>query len=262
MALKAKITKLEDVAEELRALYRKDGDVFVLDVGDDLADHPSVGPLARALAREKTANAESKAAQDALEEKFKGLDPEAARAALKAAEDAGDQTLIAEGKMDEVIEQRTERMRKEFADQLAAKDAALEKANESGAATIAQLAEISIFGAVKDAALSKGARKEALQDVTNRAREVWRMEEGKPVARNGEDLIYGKQGEALTVEEWVDTLSTEAAYLFEPSKGGGAGGGDGAGNRGGNSGDVKLVSPEHAGDNIAGLASGEVQINR
>jgi len=251
MALKAVLKTLDGLPEALKALYKQEGEQFVLDMTEeDIAAHPGAGGLSRALAREREAAKAAKKRLEELEEKYKDLDPEAARAAIQKELENKDKKLLDEGKLEELIATRTERMRADFDKQLKAQKDALKAAQDSLAATGNQLAEITIFGAVKDAALGKGARKEALVDITNRAREIWKLEEGKPTARKGQDPIFGKNGEALTITEWVEGLAQEATYLFEPSKGGNGGGG------------VKFISPGAAGDNIGAIASGEAVIQR
>ena len=262
MALKAVLTSLDGVDEGLHALYREENGKYVLDLDDnDIKSHPSTGPLSRALERERAAAREAAEKAKALEEQFGDLDPEAAREAIKAMREQGEKELMDEGKIEELIQQRTERMRQDFERQIAAKDKALEDARGSAESLTSQLADIRIYDAVKDAALSKGARKEALTDIANRAREIWRLEDGKPVARQrgDENPIHGKSGDLLTIDEWVDSLSSEAGYLFEPNSGGGASGGD---QSRAPTGGVKQITPGQAGNFLEQIASGEAVINR
>lgn len=262
MGLKAVLQTLEGLDENLHSYYRKEGDSYVLDLGEDeLKAHPGTGGLTRALEREREERKAAKKLADEIAAKYGDLDPEAAREALKAADEAKDRELLDEGKVEELIEQRTERMRADFDKQLAAKDKALDDANTRNASTTEELESIKIFDAVKDAALTRGARKEALTDIQNRARGTWALDDqGRPVARNGEDTIFGKSGEPLTIGEWVDSLSSEASYLFNPNEGGGAGsenesGGEGMG------GGVKRIAKDSAGSFLEQIASGEAVID-
>lgn len=79
MKLKMKIAKLEDVAEAYRGLYEAKDGAFVLKDEFEIADPVDVTGLTKnrdTILAEKTA----------LEQKFAGIDPEKARAALKAVE--------------------------------------------------------------------------------------------------------------------------------------------------------------------------------
>jgi hypothetical protein len=257
------IDSLEDVHEDLRENYVKDGDRFKLNF-DLIKDHEGVAKV------RKTANDLDKKAKDAAKEladvleKYGDLDPEAAKAALDAIEQAGDKELMDEGKVEEVIEKRTEKMKADHEKQMEAKDKIIEEMKAGATALTGELSSIKIYDAVKDAALSKGARKDALTDIANRAKGVWSLKDGNPTAldENG-DAIFGKSGEALSITEWVEGLATDAEYLFEPNSGGGAKGGDGGGSGGdGNQKGIKTISPSAAGDNIAAIAAGEAVVDR
>ncbi len=93
MALKAIVTKLDDVAEALRGEYKpfklkgsdgKESDAFVLDVVAEAGyELDNVGSLKNALGAERTA----KANLEKLVVKFKDLDPDKAREALTRLEE-------------------------------------------------------------------------------------------------------------------------------------------------------------------------------
>lgn len=257
MGLKIFIDSLDDVHEDIRDSYVADGDRFKLNF-DLIKDHEGVTKI------RKTANDLDKKAKDAakalteLQEKFGDLDPEAAREALKAIEDAGDKEMLDDGKVDELVEKRVSAARTDFDKQLEAKDARIAELETGSVSLTGELASIKIYDAVKDAALAKGARKEALADIANRAKGVWSLVDGEPKAMDGEEAVYGKSGEALTINEWVETLAADSAHLFEANSGGGAQGGD----KGGNQGGVSQVSLAAAGDNIAKIAGGDVTVDR
>ena len=257
MPLKIFIDSLEDVPEDIRDSYVADGERFKLNF-DLIKDHEGVTKI------RKTANELDKKAKDsakALEElqaKYGDLDPDAAREALKAIEDAGDKELLDEGKVEELVEKKTGQMKADFEKQIEAKDKRIAELESNAEGLTGELSSIKIYDAVKDAALSKGARKDALTDIANRAKEVWSLVDGNPMAKKDNETIYGKSGEALTIDEWVETLASEASYLFEPNSGGGAKGGDSQSSQGG----IGKVSMAAAGDNLEKIASGEVTVDR
>ena len=265
MKLEAVLKSLDNLDEKYHELYRKEGDAFVLDLtGDSIKDHPATSAYARTLQRLRD---EKKISDDTLTTKlaeFEGLDPEAARAALVKLEEDADKKLIEEGDVDAIVAKRLEKANADFVKQIAAKDDVIAGLQGNLDSRSGELSEIKIFDAVKDAALSKGARKEALTDIQNRAKGTWQLgEDGNPVAMNGEDPIYGKGGDPMSIDEWVEGLSADATYLFEPNTGGGAGGGDDkAGGAGQGQGGVKVLSAAAAGDNLSAIASGEAIIDR
>jgi hypothetical protein len=67
MKLPAVVEKLDDVPEAARALYRADGDRFVIDA--DLTEHPAVSGLANAYVRVREEGAQLAAEHDAVKAK-------------------------------------------------------------------------------------------------------------------------------------------------------------------------------------------------
>jgi|TARA_Y100000310_G_C20704101_1_gene833198 hypothetical protein len=259
MALQLKIDALSDVPDELRDAYvkAKSGDGFELDFAQ-IKEHPGVTTI------RKTANDVDKkriAAEKALDElktQYGDIDPKAAHDAIETAEKAGEKEMMDAGKVEELLEKKTAKMKTVFEKQLEAKDKVIAELTSGNQSLTGELSAVKIHDAIKSAALEKGARKEALPDIENRAKGTWGLVEGRPVAMDGEEAFYGKSGEPLTIEEWVETLSSDVPHLFEPNKGGGATGSDSRGDLVGG----KKISLEAAGDNIAALASGDVTLDR
>ena len=261
MGLELKIASLEDVPEEIRDAYvkAKDGDGYELNF-DAIKTHPGVAKLRTSMNEvDKKREAAEKAIAD-FEEKYGDLDPKAAREALRALEDADDKTMLDEGKVEELVEKKTGQMKAEYEKQIEAKDNRIKELEGVSENLNGELSSIKIYDAINDSALAKGARKEALTDIKNRANGTWSLRDGKPVALEGEDVRYGKDGEPLTIDEWVEGLASESPYLFEPNSGGGASG-SGGGAGGGGSAAGKVISPDSAGDNITAIANGEMSID-
>jgi len=263
MALKAILDSLDDVPEEQHGLYTETDGKFILDL-DGLEDHPEAAALKSALERAIGRDKESKKKVKELEgefEKYKDIDPEKAREALEQLQAMGDKKLIEEGKLDELVEQKVERMRAEFATQLEAKDKALGESTDSLEARDTELADIKIFGVLKDAALNKGLKKSALPDIVSRARAgdiKWELREGVPTPVKENEIVFGKSGDVMTPDEWVETQIVEAEHLFEPNRGGGADGGDGKSGKDG----MKIVdlSQDNAiGQNLEAFAEGKAR---
>src|SRR5207248_643496 len=92
----------------------------------------------------------------------------------------------------------------------------------------ARLADIQINQGVIVAATKRGLRSGAIADVTLRAQRVFKLVNGVPQAQEGDRIRYGKDGVTpMTLDEWVESLVTEAPHLFESSAGGGATGNSG-----------------------------------
>lgn len=91
--------------------------------------------------------------------------------------------------------------------------------------------------AVTDAVVNEqsGANPSALADILERAYKVFKIIDGKMVAKEGEFTVMGADGATpMTPLEWMAKLRVQAPYLFKSSNGGGATGntGNGSGFRG------------------------------
>lgn len=271
MSLKFVYANEADIPEDHKALYKKVGTVWELDVGDDTgSEHSTVKSLNNALGHAKKERGDAKdsadasavalkEAQDRLEA-FKDIDPELAREAQKQMQEIADKKLLDAGQIDELLAQRTETMRKDFEGQITAKDELIGTltGNLDGANT--QLADLKIFSEVESIAVSKGARPEALGDIKNRARPIFKLEDGGVVAYDdaGEKL-YGKDTAGLTIGEWLDGLSKDASHLFGATTGGGSQGGGDAND--GDEGSVRTIHPDQAGQFLDEIADGKVQLS-
>jgi hypothetical protein len=230
MALKTVLDSLEGVPSELHKLYvQKDGK-YVLDA-EGIED---VSGLKSALERKKQEAADAKKAAKELKEQLEslGMEPDEIKAIIADHQKAKDKKLIDEGKVDEIVTTR-----------------------------VAKLSEVLIDSALKDVAVKAKVRSTAMEDVLLRGKRIWTLKENQPVALNGEEAIFGKDGKPISMLEWVNELQTSAPHLFEGSSGGGANGS--GGNGGGGNGGMKLfsaASPNAIGENLAAFAKGEARL--
>lgn len=266
MKLKATVKSLDDVPEQYQGLYTQVGDSYVLDIDETeyktrLSEFRDNNIDLRQKA-DRVNEYESQLTQ--LTEQlanFKDLDPEKARAALEQMQALQDKQLIDAGKIDELLAQRTERMRTDYDAQLTA---ALE-ARDSEKANAAQYRE-KLSSVVIDSSLQTAignvatVRKGAIQDVLARGRSVWQLDkDGNPIPKKGDGTImYGKDGEhAISMEEWGQVLVSEAPYLFEGNAGGG---GHGNQDENGDHSAVNYGDVRALGDNLEGIADGTVEV--
>ena len=217
MALKAFVKSLDEIQESARAFYVEDGNGgFKLDA-EGVEDVTGLKNSLTAVREElKTLKADYN--------KYKDLDPEKAREALKKMEELEDQGLLDQGKVDELVARRTERMRMDFDSQVKAlKGSADEKENtiKSLSSRLEKhLIEQGLIAAVMEVGVPK---KSAIQDIASRGKGTWKLDEnGNPVALGSDgSKIFGKDGKApITMAEWAEGLMVEAPHLFEPSTGG------------------------------------------
>lgn len=133
-----------------------------------------------------------KAELDKLKGQFDGLDIEAVKDLLAKAGQDEETKLIAEGKLDEVISRRTERLRTDLDKQVKAANERADKAE----AFAAKYSDKVLADSIRAAAIKAGALPEAAEDIILRARGTFKLsEDGEPIAtdRAGE-VVYGKDG--------------------------------------------------------------------
>ena len=167
------------------------------------------------------ANKELKSKFDALNSQFEGFDIEAVKGLLTKASQDEETKLIAEGKIDDVINRRIERFRAEVDKQLKAKDDEIARRVEANK----RLAGRALSDAITQAAAKAGVHPDALPTAVLIAeKRGWVVDDdGNVIAKRGDDVVLGKDGKTpLTVKEWAESLLESDPYLFPEAKGTGA----------------------------------------
>lgn len=221
--LKLVLDTLEGIDAGIAALYTKGADGrFHLETDED--------ETAKAKLKEfRDNNIKLLKERDDLMAKFKDIDPDKYKEFQKKAQEIEDKKLLDAGEIDKLVDQKVERMKQDFENQITAMKTALTEKDNLLNGTSQRLSEVLIDSEITKAVTSVGSvRKEAMRDIIARGREVWKLEENKPVPKQGDKILYGKDGKApMTFDEWAKVLQETAPFLFEGSGGGGAAGGGG-----------------------------------
>ncbi len=226
MALKLVVENLEGLPEAIAALYEQGADgKFHLQAEED------EGAKAK-IAEFRENNIKLQKELEAMKKKFDGVDLNELQAMKKKLQDIEDKKMIEAGKIDELVNQKVERMRLDYEEQIKQLKNAIDEREKNLQSTTQRLSEVLIDSEITKAVNAVGVvRKEAMRDILARGRQTWRLEDGKPVPKEGDRLLYGKDGkEPLTFDEWAQALIIQAPFLFETSSGGGASGGGSGGN--------------------------------
>ena len=154
--------------------------------------------------------------------RFDGIDPDTVKGMLKRFENDEEAKLIADGKIDEVINKRTERMRGDTDKQLKEANARVEKAE-----AFANKFRARVLGdEIRSAAGKAGALSSAQEDLILRAKGIFQInDEGQAVAVDEDgNPIMGKDGRTqLSPVEWIESLKESAPHLFPAASGTDAG---------------------------------------
>ncbi len=260
MALKVLLnkTEYEELSEALQAEYGnvEGSDDYTLDV-DDAAYKKKLGEF-----RGNNINMRKKLEDlEALAEQYKGVDIKKYKKALEELEKLQDDKLIDAGDIDQVVEQRTERMRADFAGQTTALEKRAKEAEKAIKLSNEHLSKVLIDSQVQSALGEVGSlKKGAMDDALNRARRVWSLQDGAPVPMDGDSVRYGPDGKSpMTMGEWAASLVEEAPFLFEGNKGTGGPGNDRPGPGDGKS--ILGSDKEGYAKNIEAIAKGDVTVD-
>jgi hypothetical protein len=146
---------------------------------------------------------------------FDGIDPEAVRGILSKFANDEEAGLIAAGKLDEVLDKRTTRMKAGF-EQETAKERAAREAAETRADKFSRRV---LENGIRAEATAAGLHQYAIDDALLRASATFKLDdEGNPVAV--EDA-FGKDGKPLTLKEWFSDMKEKAPHWFPANANGG-----------------------------------------
>jgi len=209
MTLKAVLETIDDLPEAVQSLYTEKDGSYHLAV-DGMVDKSKLDEF-------RSNNVKLMKQIDGLQKKFDGVDLDQYQELLQQQQKLEDDKLIDAGKIDELVEERTKRMREEFESQ----NKKLVSQNDSYAS---QLSTLVIDNSVRDIASKSGVLSTAVDDVLLRAHGVFSLEGGAAVPKDSSgNVVYGSDGESpMAVAEWMKGLVKSAPHLFESSDGAGS----------------------------------------
>ncbi|MFV5192801.1 hypothetical protein ACMXYY_11740 [Acinetobacter courvalinii] len=217
MSLPFIVDSLDQIKEEHRALYVEENGKFRL----DLEGYEDPKGLKSALQSERDAAKTAQRELQRLQKQFEGIDPETVKKLFAQLDQDEEAKLIAEGKVNEVIQKRTEKMREEHARLL---NAETTRANNAEAYAN-KFKQSVVQGQIVQAAVELEALPEATADIAFLAQSKFVLDEdGKAVAvdESGE-VVIGKDGKTpLSPKEWVESLREQKPYFWPKANGTGA----------------------------------------
>lgn len=174
-----------------------------------------------AILAEKKALAEE---LNSFKSQFEGMDINQVKTMLENVRKDQHAALIAEGKWDEVIAQKTEAMRRDYETKLGGLDQELKKYQSEAEKLVEEKKRYMVDMRLREAG-SKYVYPEMMEFLQERAREVFRLEEdGQVVARTKDGtLLLGPDGKSpLNMESWVLMQKDKYPYIFQQSSGSGS----------------------------------------
>ena len=223
MPLKFKFKTREEIPAEQQPFYAEREGGWVLDV-DGAVEKSKLDEF-------RNSNVSLLKERDELKKRFEGIEPEEFHRLAQEKRQLEEAQQVKAGEIEKVVENRVKGLKSDWEKQVTGLTGERDLLN-------ARLVAIQIDQGVVTAATKRGLRPTAIQDITSRARTVFRLVNGVPSAfeADGKSVRYGKDGVTpMNVDEWLDLQVSEAPHLFESNAGGGAAGhasGGAAGGRG------------------------------
>ena len=211
------VDSIESIEESQRTLYVEADGKFRLDI-DGYEDPKG---LKSALQSERDAAKTAKQELNQFKQQFDGLDIESIKQFATKAKQDETAKLIAEGKIDQVLAQKTDLMRQDFESKL------------SEQTSRAQTLESKVLnGFIATYAAQAGVQPEAIDLVNMLAQSQFKLDaNGDPVAVNAQgEVINGKDGKTpLSITDWLASLRESKPLLWGAPQGSGALGSKGGG---------------------------------
>lgn len=232
MGLALEVEKIEVIPEAQRAWYVEDATTKKFKLDPAKVEIEDTTGLKSALQKEKDAARVSAKAIKDMQEKYEGIDPEQVKSLMAKFNSKEEAELIAAGKMDQVIELRTEKQR-------VAQQKLIDAANAHAKAADERAAKFSqrvLDNHIRAAAAKAGLHAHAIEDALFRARVMFSLNESGDAVQLGADghPVLGKDGKtAFSPAEWLESMKETAPHWFPAgASGGGAGNDKGAGGAG------------------------------
>lgn len=167
---------------------------------------------------------ETKSAKAALKA-FEGIDPDKIKQMMKTIESSEEAKLLAEGKLDDVVNKRTEKIRLEFEEFKNSSKELIDQANKNAESFKNRYNSERISLSLRQAAEKSGALPDAIDDIINRASGVFSIGEDNAIeARDKDGNLVTVKGKPLDPVIFIEQLKDSAAHFWPASEGHGGSG--------------------------------------
>lgn len=233
--MKLVIDSIDAVAEAFRSEYEeRDGKFYLKMEGDNPAlveANRKIADAAAKLAESTTKigefrdkNIELMKKLDLLTpelDKFKGLDPVAAREALAKVADLSKKGIKDVTDVDERVKSLLAEMQKPFQDTLAQMQEQVRASAAAAEADRKRADDLLFQSRVTEEFTKIGGKAKAAEFIIGKARTAFDVKDGDIVPKPGQ-FNPAKPGEVLTISDWLGATVKDYDFVLEPSKGGGA----------------------------------------
>jgi len=225
MLLKKITDNLEGLSPEIQKLYESSEGKFRLKLEDDdeKALKAKISEFRDNNIKILKEKEEMKKQVEELSKKMEGVDLEEYRTLKETKEKIADEDLKKKGNLEEIVEQRTKRMKGDYDNQIKALQTKISEADRSQAQVLSEFKKVKIDNEIQLQVSKVGTpQKDALTDILNRGRMLFQLDENfQAVAFDQQGgVVPGKDGiNPLTIKEWAENLPNEYPHLFVGSEG-------------------------------------------
>ncbi|RDE96187.1 hypothetical protein DPW02_11575 [Aggregatibacter aphrophilus] len=187
--------------------------------------------VAEQVAGLKAKNSELLGSQKELKEKlakFDGIDPEAVSKLMKQFENDEEMKMIAEGKYQDVINKRVEKVNEAKQREIEALTKNHQDEMTKTQSALDRYAALVLENAIRAEAQKAGVTF-GVEDAVLRAKLTFKLDDGLVVPLDENN--FGADGKPLTLKEWFDGMKEKAPHWFPASQGGGSHGGTAGGGK-------------------------------
>lgn len=216
-AIPAVVDRIEDVPEAARPYYTQRDGKFVIDTTVPVVPQTDLTTANAKIVEFRDNNirlTQEVTELRPLKDKFKDIDPEAARAALAAQAALAGKGITKVDDVQTMITAAVTAAVKPVQDSLTAITA-------SAAAEREKNAELMLRSKLSDKFIAAGGVPEALSYMLQEAKPVFVVQDGE-VKAGPNRFSADRPGEPLSMDEWLTAQMKTSAFAFKPSAGGGA----------------------------------------
>jgi len=194
-----------------------------------------------------------------LKKQLDGLDLNQVKVIMQRMANDEETKLIAEGKIDEVVQRRVDAYQRDAEAKIKSLETKLEETEGRLNGATGQISDYLLKDGVRSAASKVGLQDAAVEDAIFRAKNIFKVEDGKLVARDEKgNPLFGKDGKSpRTMDEWLDGMKETAPHWFAKSQGAGNGGNTPGGNTPGADGRFTLTREQAKDRNVWNQAKAE-----
>ena len=227
MALIQSYANQSDIPESLREHYNEKDGRWIIDTDPPMQDN--AGAVA-ALNTERGLRREAEKQLTEYKVRYEGIDPEEVKRLRERVRGLDESEIYDKQGIDALVARRTQSMKEEHERIVNVKDREINQNKDKAQQFETRWRQDRIKTALTGAAVLAGVEKGAVEDAVRRGMVVFTDvdEQGVVLAKNGEDIRYGKDGiTPLAPEEFFAALKPIASHLFGMSSGSGAPGQNG-----------------------------------